>query len=160
MLCTTNASLAFQTIYFCYLRYVRCLVQTKDFQKHTWPFISFKCLSRYMSSPRTNGAQIMFTESLWITLKKSVLLATKSAFFSSSSFPILLKSWKQAYSLTGKINPKTFFILLSNYAGIFAVEYQCCNIHTLCSRGQELPRDICAKHTTGCHGAIFNLVLS
>lgn len=139
------------------------LGRRKEFQEHTWPFISFKCLSRRMSSPRTNEAQIMFTVSIWITLKKSVLLATKSIFFSSSSLLFFLKSWKQAYFLICKINPKSFCILLSNYSRILAVKYQvdtCCNICMLCSRYQERPGGICAKHTTGCNGAIFNLLLS
>jgi len=36
----------------------------------------------------------MSTVSLWITLKKSVLLATRSMFFSASSLLILVKCWK------------------------------------------------------------------
>lgn len=139
------------------------LERRKEFQEHTWPFISFKCLSRCMSSPRTNDAQIMFTVSIWINLKKSVLSAKKIFFFSSSSLLFLLKSWKQAYFLICKINPKSFCILFSNYSRILAVKHQvdmCCNICMLCSKDQELPGGICAKHTTGCNGAIFNLLLS
>lgn len=83
-------------------------------------------------------------------LEENCFVGHKICIFSSSSFLILLKSWKQAYFLIDKINLKTFFILLSNYTGIFAVEYECCNIHALCSRGQELPGDDCAKHATGC----------